>query len=76
MRLEIRNKRGEVKGIWVAKTSRGFNQKQLAEQKAVREAIDREEFYYSLGTKEGHLRTGGTEESWNNYQAALLEFMN
>lgn len=41
MRLESRNPHGEVKGVWVAKTKRGFSQKQLAEQEAVREAMER-----------------------------------
>ncbi len=40
MRLTIKNKKSETLGCWVAKTSRGFNKKQLAEIKKVRDKKD------------------------------------
>jgi hypothetical protein len=39
MRLTIK-KDGKVLGVWVAKTAKGFNKKQLAEQAAVRKAAN------------------------------------
>jgi hypothetical protein len=38
MRLEIRDANGKVLGIWVAKTSRGFNAKQKQQIAKVRGA--------------------------------------
>ncbi len=37
MRLVIKNKQEQILGVWVAKTKRGFNKKQLSEIKKIRE---------------------------------------
>ena len=66
MRLEIFDEKKECRGVWVAKTKRGFNQRQLKEQRECREAIERRRKYYAMSTESA---------KDPNYQAALLEWM-
>lgn len=69
MRLEIKDEHGLVCGVWVAKTSRGFNKQQLAEQKAARKGIETRRRFYAMRTE------FESEAARDNYQNALLEYM-
>lgn len=48
MRLTIRNNEGKVLGVWVARTGRGFNQKQKKEIAAVRAQAEDDADYERL----------------------------
>jgi len=51
MSLIIRDKNGKFRGMWVARTSRGFNKKQKKEIREVRLAIALESGFHLSGIR-------------------------